>query len=197
MPLHKSKKQAPKKHTFGEVRWISRRLWGRWRLDRVVRPSSLWKVAVFLVGIGGGYWGLRPHVTVAYKDELRKGDPFSVPFEITNAGHFSVYSVRTACETNHVLSENRNVFLGGETADLAAVDDEIEPGVSSTHFCDLEPQPPGLPYPVYKETVITLRVSFRPSFWPWTVSKPFRFRGYKGDDKDMHWRPDIRKKGWF
>jgi hypothetical protein len=163
---------------------------GNW----LTRISTFWKVILFLVGIPGVYIGVLsvfPRVSVSPSEELKKYDPLSSPFVITNDGYLSIYSVNMNCSVNHLLLSS-----GARIVNVSALDnltdDEIGPDGRSTRFCKIT-----TPDPKMKEVIVTLTVVFRPEFLPWRTSRAFHFRGYPSDDGVMHWSPYTPDKNWF
>lgn len=160
----------------------------------ITRASGVWRVLIFLIGIPGLYVGVLsvfPRVSVSPNEQLKKYDPLSSPFIITNEGFLSIYSVSMTCKVDHLLLSTASQLVGVSFAD-GVVDDEVGPDGRITRFCKVT-----TPDPKMKEVIISMIVRFRPEFLPWTTTRAFHFRGYPSDDGTMHWAPYTPDKNWF
>lgn len=149
---------------------------------------------LFLIGVPGLYVGILsilPRVSVSPGEELKKYDPLSAPFVISNDGYLTIHSVNMPCTIDHLLLSSGDRVVGTTTGD-GLVDDEIAPDGRSTHFCSIT-----APDPKMKEVILTTTVLFRPDFLPWKTSKVSHFRGFPGEDGVMHWSPYAPDKNWF
>jgi hypothetical protein len=179
--MHKSHKARATPHPKETQSWIK-------------KIPTIWRALIFLVGLPGLYVGILsalPRISVSPSEELRKYDPLSAPFVISNDGFLAIHSVNMPCRIDHYLGSPRrmmsNVTLGDNL-----VDDEIGPDGRSTHFCNAIVQDSAI-----KELIVTTTVLFRPDFLPWTTSRNFHFKGHKSDDGIMRWSPYTPNKNWF
>ena len=139
---------------------------------------------IFAIGVPGLYVGVLsvlPRISVTAGDALLNSHfPLSFPFVISNDGYLDVHGVDVFCGINKLSSvDNVDVFdfeVGSPSnfniGDLGA-------GGRATTFCG--PTTFGFEGTKYKNSHLTLVLSYRPDFLPWRYSKKHFFTGL-GDE---------------
>jgi hypothetical protein len=159
------------------------------RLHR--RTLAISKVVISLLGICAtliGIWSVYPRVSVAPTgDTWNDHNPLSIPLTVSNNGIFEIYSAHLYCDVDYVWNFSHMVgiedFNLTEPTDLPVGD--LAGGGSTTTFC-------ANPFNIMNagdrvEARILLLLSFRPSFWPRQVSRPFYLQGKSDDKGKLHW----------
>jgi hypothetical protein len=163
----KSKSRSRKGRTQAALPQAKTRNW----FERI---PLVWRVIIFLIGVPSLYVGIvsiLPRISVTPSEELNKYDPFSAPFIISNDGYIAIHSVNMPCTIDHLLLSSQTSMTNATASD-DVFDDTLEPDGRSTHFCHMQ-----ITDAKTKEVIITLTVSFRPDFYPWTTIRKFHFRG--------------------
>ena len=135
-------------------------------------------------------FSILPAISVYPSASLEKSDPFSAPFIIVNNGSFSVYDVEISFEIKK-LKTSKKINVGDATLINTSVEvggaSEIKANHSLTKFLALNR--------VFKEMDIIQRsdveliIKYRPSFFPWKISKIFNFYSHQDSDGSVTWLP--------
>lgn len=164
-------------------------------------PKQRWKslscivsLFTFLLGIltlVSLFYFFSPTIAVSPAEQLHILDPFSVTFEISNQGIRKVYNVKIACHIDELRTPRETTIISsGETleGDDILDEDEVVPILKSgktisarcrSFYANVLPL----------KANITLSISYRPSFWLWRSTEPFKFILKRTADGKLIWLP--------
>jgi hypothetical protein len=132
---------------------------------------------------------LYPRVSITPGENWSSSDPLLVPLKVSNDGQFSIYSSRLECQIDYVTNYDNGKGMEGFTTNVADFPiGDLEGGGYSMGFCTLPSTTFMMMTPGQRvEAHIILHTTFRPSFWPSTISRDFNLRGVTDSDKKFHW----------
>src|SRR5208282_2819805 len=125
---------------------------------------------------------LRPQIAVTAAASLNKDAPFEPLMTITNAGLTELYNLTFSCyylqeivaETDiknpQALFQNHQ---SGEVGNNIAPEPILKPQNSISRTCAITTKIEGIRI---NSVATTLRIDYRPSFWPWRRSEFRRFK---------------------
>jgi len=152
---------------------------------------SLWAIffaALSILASVAGIYALSPRITVSSLPSLDPVQIFSTPFTILNDGYLIARDVQATCFVSDAKDINGNHFAGG----FAFTDTQTQ-NVGDLH----SKEPATLPCAFVSNFVtapiasanITIDVSYRPQWYPWHITKRFRFVTAPAVDGQLHWLP--------
>jgi hypothetical protein len=122
---------------------------GHSRMDDLKSSLPLWtKVALILdlvalvlsiLGIFLWFPSYLPNIHVDHRGPTNSGDPFEVPFSVTNNGYFSVFNVDFSCRLNHVQT-TRGDSVGGIALMDTSVAQELQRSATFDLLCPFKQQ---------------------------------------------------------
>lgn len=152
---------------------------------------SLWAIffaAVSILAAVAAFYALSPRITVSSLPSLDPAKIFSTPFTILNDGYLIARNVQATCFVSDAKDINDNHFAGGmaftdtqtqDIGDLHAKESATLPCAFASTFVTA---------PIASAN-ITIDVSYRPQWYPWHITKRFRFVTTPGADGQLHWLP--------
>lgn len=153
---------------------------------------TILKWLFFCLGVPGLYVGILsvlPRVLVTPQESLEIHEPLATPFIVSNDGYLDVHSVTFDCNVDILEGFNGNVIQNSAMVAPASISllGDISAGGRATAFCG-EPIG-GQSSEGFRRAHITVSVTFRPDFLPWTKIKTFRFLGLMEENKAVRWTP--------
>lgn len=124
-------------------------------------------------------------VSVAPSETLPQSDPVINMFILKNEGQFSINSVEFGCVINRAEYEDNLVF----TENLVGIDEFNVPYLDGSGETSAACYLPGKIYPKLKTLILTVVVSYRPSFFPFRREKRFTFLARPKEDGSFVWYP--------
>ncbi len=143
------------------------------------KAKTIWSLpTVFgLVLTAVGLISLRPQITVSSQEQLTKGEMFSSPFRVENAGYLGFHIMQLTCYIHEIRYPLNMMFSNEVLVNEQPPDVFLERQESETIQCPyLSGQ---MPTPERADVVIV--VDYRPLLIPWTFRRYFRFIGASGD----------------
>ena len=149
--------------------------------------SNAWKVfvaIVVLLAAGAQVYFSTWRMSVSPGETLKASDPFTTIFVLHNEGQFPMYDIRFGCLVNAVNYPND--FTVKETLIYAPslVVNRLDANARTSTLCDLGVQA-GDP----QKVDLTVLISYRPSFFPFSRSANFRFVAIPNDRGGFSWTP--------
>lgn len=149
-----------------------------------IRTWTLPTVLGLTLGVVGsvGVVELRPQMAVVPQcDPLKKGQPFSIPFRITNVGYFSFKVVTAHCYFHAMfgttLQGGKIDMKRGTLHDKTWDNLFLGRGESKTLTCEIQQLPPIVP----SQADIAVVIDYNATVYP-TARSYFRFIGASGDN---------------
>lgn len=151
----------------------------------------IWKVLgailVILTAVSQFYF-FSSRLSVEPGATLKASDPFTTIFTLHNEGQFSVYDVQFECSIDEVLYPN-NITAQDNVVTTDAFDiPELASNAKTSSPCYF---PIEVSFDIITVTV-SLRISYRPSFYPLRRTETFTFTGKPKTDGGYAWIPLAR-----
>jgi hypothetical protein len=129
-----------------------------------------------------GAYAFYPRISVLPDMPLDTANAFSAPFVISNVGRLEIFDVRCICVVNRLVDVSRNILTDIQSSNPSMTARSIKPEEAKTVIC-----PIGIPPRMVREASILIRVSFRPSFWPFKQTDQFRFDALRESNGQVRW----------
>lgn len=151
--------------------------------------SQLFALTALSLGVATGYLALIPHVTIVETQPFNPGDPFSVPFVLSNEGPLGINSLDAACVINKILTNQSNVIQNSTmtATPTAFLKPHLEVGERDTLVCPVDLMAGGAGQVTGAD--IEFDAHFRPDFTFWRVTRKYRFTTTLDSAGVLHWIP--------
>jgi hypothetical protein len=154
----------------------------RIRVSALLRPLRLIVPLVAFVASLPGILSYYPRLSVTVRESIRQHEAMGALFELNNGGMLALQEVKISCGLNLVGPE---AFFHNVNFSLPeSMIGTVAPGDSASAPC--EEIMSGFPA---LSGAISIDVSYRPAYWPWTNGKRFFFQSEKTDHETWIWRP--------
>ena len=162
---------------------------GRELLNRLISATWKWLVA-FLTALGGiaTINSFRYDVSIDSYASLNSKEPLETRFVLANQGPFSIYSVRYQCEFPAMKIPGIAPKINVVGADIVAFE---EPQMEAHGKISLRCESPITPV---DGSILQIRVSYRPSFWPGRTEGSSAFMLVRDSVGNAVWLPRGRAK---
>jgi hypothetical protein len=142
--------------------------------------ARLGSIVLFLVSLPSIMSAYFPRISVAQRESVREHDAMGTIFSITNGGAFDIQDVLIACGIDSLAGGRiRGFSIQMPDSKIGT----IVAGNSADSACENT---------VVGDTVyggtISLRVSYRPSFWPWKRGREFTMKSTQTDKGTWIWK---------
>jgi hypothetical protein len=162
------------------------------------RAKLLWRgilAVLTIIGASAAWYELRPQISVTAAPSINKNDPFEPPMTITNVGYLEIYNLTFQCFWLRHMKADKTIhphayYQFDDTDDPGnniAPESILAPQTSIVRTCALSMSQEGA-HAV--DVAITLGIDYRPSFWPWRLSKFARFKSRIDPSGQIQWIPD-------
>lgn len=129
------------------------------------------------------YYFFEPSISLEPLDELNPRDSFSVPYFISNEGFFAIYDIATHCRYEKVETIDGNRIDGMELTNVHSYKEIEAHGKATVAF-----QAVALDGP-FKQADMTISISYRPKFLPFSKLKKFRFIAKRDSTNQLRYFP--------
>lgn len=152
--------------------------------------STFWKWLASLASAAATFLALYaaiPRVSaVPQGNPWNPNDPMSIPIHVSNDGLFTIYSASLVCGIDYLWdsSVNRGISGIGVNASGKFPLGDIAPDGFTDTFCF------GFRTPTPRENIsghMNAVLTFRPSFWPWKVTRTFHYGAVTDSQGMVHW----------
>jgi hypothetical protein len=148
--------------------------------------AIIWSIVggfALVVGLFVTIYSLKPKIIVSVGEKLDNEQPFSTLFNISNDGLLTIHSVNRTCVVNEVETVDHAILSKTEfTSNKEGFINKLEPGEAVTTNCMV----------IYSRSRIikadiSVVISFHSAYWPFQLSKPYRFVGAMAKDGQIRW----------
>jgi hypothetical protein len=151
----------------------------RWAAELIV-----WAAA--LLGVVTGYLALVPRVSVSPAEPLNPSNPLATPFITSNEGPLGMNAVSFSCVLTHIkISAPQNSSIDNIPTSWSDATPAMAPGERSSDQC-FYPFAFGSPM---ESGDIKVVISFRPNYWPFRMTREFRFVTFTTNEGRLIWMP--------
>ena len=151
--------------------------------------DKIWALVVVVATLIGLYVVFRPHISVEPLITLNPVDPYTTQFNVKNENPmFGVYKINAVCWPRNMQSGNNfSVVSLGPLPNVHHEIPQLEAGASSTVDCPHVIGGIGAWSGAVVNAELELVVSYRQSWWPFSLQERYPFAARRDIQGAVHW----------